>query len=321
MEHLTDVRPDPVLSPIATEAGMGGAFIWPQIAPARQVTSSSFKYGAFDFGPKISDDMDTRMPPAGPANVSKSPTITYTEGLVQPHGLKDKFEDYARAESANPAQWEAGKVANLAAKLSREIERAVKAVLDAAANATTLTGANQWNDSGTTPTIEKSIDTAMQAFDLLYGMQATHLVVPRICWDYLKRDATVRDAIKYTSPDILNGRGGLPERVFGLQLVVPGAIYNTSNPGQTAAAARVWGSSSSDDKVYLLHVNPASATDNSVPTALNVVTCPQLPDLMFTTKTWRPTAADEKWTWYLIECAYKLISQAGLIYRLDDVLE
>jgi hypothetical protein len=261
------------------------------------------------------------MPPEGPANVATSPTITYTEGIVQSYGLKDKFTDYARAEAANPDQWEAAKVASLTAKLSRQIEVAVKAAMDAAANATTCTGTNQWNDTGSTPTIEKSVDVGREAFVKLFGLEPTHFVVPRMLWFYLKRDATVRSAIQYTNPDILGANGGLPPNIWGLDLVVPGAIRNTANPGQAASIAHLWGSAATDDKAYLIHVNPASSLDNSIPTALNLITCPQLEDLMFSVKTWRPTDLDMKWDWYLIECAYDLVTQAGLIYRFDDVLE
>jgi hypothetical protein len=194
------------------------------------------------------------------------------------------------------------------------IEREFKALLDAASNATTLTGTAQWNNASAL--IEKSIDDAKEAFLLQCGFEATDILVPPACFQIFKRDSTLRAALQYTHGDLLNGRGGMDDKVFDLQWHIPGAIRNTANPGATVSVSRLW----SDDKVYLMYIDPSVASDPEAVSAAFIAQSETLPDMNWSASSWRPPNLDEKWTWYLVEQAHKVIVDSACIHRLDDVL-
>jgi len=57
----------------------------------------------------------------------------------------------------------------------------------------------------------------------------------------------ILELVKYTNGGLLQtltggiGDGLLPKKLFGMQVVVAGAAYNSQNPGQTASLADIWG--------------------------------------------------------------------------------
>ena len=131
--------------------------------------------------------------------------------------------------------------------------------------ATLLTTAGNWaanhsgdpgNLSAGTPTIEADIDTAREVVRSAIGIDPNTIVIPAQVARVIKRDATIRDLIKYTHADLLVN-GDLPARLWNMDVIIPGATYTASVEGAaTITYADVWG-----DDVVLLYVNRESTID------------------------------------------------------------
>jgi len=131
--------------------------------------------------------------------------------------------------------------------------------------ATLLTTAGNWaanhsgdpgNWSAGTPTIEADIDTAKEVVRSAIGIDPNTIVIPAQIARVIKRDATIRDLIKYTHADLLVN-GDLPARLWNMDVIIPGATYTASVEGAaTITYADVWG-----DHVVLLYVNRESTID------------------------------------------------------------
>jgi len=305
---------DPVSTGIIQEYGTGGGYIYDQIAPTIRVNSQSFQYGTRDFGPEMSQYVDTKMAPSGPANVYNASGYTLTDAVTERHGLKGKIEDNEAFESPNPAADLNALLKELMQNLRIGLETELKTDLDAASNATTLTGTSQWNNASAV--IEKSIDTAKESFVAQCGFEANTLVVPPACWQVFKRDSTLRGDTKYTHGDILDGNGGYSDNIFNLDFVIPGALLNSANQGATASIARLWAT----DKVYLMYIDKGVTSTKTAVTAAYFASQFNTVDQMFLSRNWRPGDADMEWTWHEIWEWHKLIVDSRLVHRLDDVL-
>jgi len=312
--HWTEKHPDPVDTGIVQEYGTGGGYIYDLVAPTVRVPSQGFQYAYREFGPHIAQDVDTRMAPDGPANRVRSPGVTFLDGVTHRHGLKESIGDNEMEESPNPAADEASMWEYLMQKLRLGLETELKVGLNAATNQTTLTGALQWNHASAT--IEKSILAAKALFKLQCGFNATHIVVPEDCWDVFIMDPTLRGSTKYTHGNLLDGKGGYSENTFNLQFVVPGGITNTANSGATPSISQLW----SDDKVYLMYVDPTVSSSKTAMTAAWFASQHNEVDQRFLARSWRPSEEDMEWTWYQVWEWHKLIIESALIHRLDDVL-
>lgn len=134
----------------------------------------------------------------------------------------------------------------------------------AAANTTTLSGTSQWNaagfasqTSGTQSVIEQNVDTGREAIRFATGgLEPNTIIVPRAVARVMKRDVGVRDQIKYTDPNILIG-GHLPPTLWGLKVVMPGAVNVTTPEGEAVAPADVWGKN-----VVIAYIDPNPGLDS-----------------------------------------------------------
>ena len=94
---------------------------------------------------------------------------------------------------------------------------------------------------GTSPDIEKDIDTAKDAVRIAAGIEPTSIVLPYKTMLAVKRDSTVRNLIRYTVPgDTLLRNGDLPPVLWNLEVIIAGAIRNTATEGQSASLGDVW---------------------------------------------------------------------------------
>jgi len=117
----------------------------------------------------------------------------------------------------------------------------------AGSNTTTLSGTAQWNNAsfasqaGTQSVIESNIDAGREAIRIATGgKEANTIILPRAVARVVKRDIGVRDQIKFTDPNILVG-GFLPPTLWGMNVLIPNVLYDSSNEGETAAMTDVWG--------------------------------------------------------------------------------
>ena len=110
--------------------------------------------------------------------------------------------------------------------------------------------------------------------------------------------------------------GEIPDTVFGLRVVIPGAIQNSANPGLAFSSARVWNT----DTVYLLHVNPAISADGETLTALSQVRYSEW-DVPYAAYRWEETHKSQRVTWVSVDVHQTEETVcADAIYLLTDVL-
>lgn len=316
--QYNQANPNPALSGIAITYGTGGPFVYDRACPVVQVPAIDYEYATFDKNAKITRAHKTAMPYDGPYNEMVTPGITWTEGKVRANGLKTHEKNSTLSSAVDPGIIREEAIATLTAELRLGMEAEFKAALDAATNATTLAGALQWNNASAT--IEKSIDSLKTTYrQQTRGLMLNTLIVPEACWVFLKRDSTIRDALKYTSQDVLNGNGGIPQGMFGIaNWIVPEALLNSANPGATASVGDLW----SSDKVYALHVNPAISTNRRVQTSAFLAMTPVIPelDLNFGVEEWDDERTDVHWTWWGVGEQHDMIVHSDFVHRLDDVL-
>lgn len=142
--------------------------------------------------------------------------------------------------------------------LDQEI-RVAQFLTKANTSGVTLSGTSQWDNASYNPpttglSIEQSIDTGKEAVRFATGgIDPTHIIIPSATAKVMKRDARIRDLIKYTHQDLLVD-GDLPPVLWGMKVLIPKAIYTTANEGTAEASvpyADVWGKD-----VRMLYVPP-----------------------------------------------------------------
>lgn len=82
--------------------------------------------------------------------------------------------------------------------------------------------------------IEADIDTAKLAVRKNSGMEPNTIVIPPHIAVVAKKDSEIRDLVKHTDPTLLVN-GELPQKVFGLDVVIPLALADSAEAGVAAA--------------------------------------------------------------------------------------
>ena len=119
-------------------------------------------------------------------------------------------------------------------------ERRVQALAQNTGNATSsATPSPKWN--GTSPDIEKDVDTAKDTVRKAAGVEPNSILMNASVRDAVKRDSTVRNLIRYTVPayELLKS-GDLPPVLWNLEVIIAGAIRNTANENATESLANIW---------------------------------------------------------------------------------
>ena len=314
----TDVNPDPVASGIVQSFGRGGEFVHNAVAPLRTVPGKKFRFAKWDFADMQSAHHETKMPDKGPANVREHRGLTFDTDICVAHGLVEEWSDDIRKESAlmnmeadhEMAIWE-----DINHELGLGAEAEVKTALDAATNAATMSGTDQWNNASAV--ILSTFDDAILAFRHQSGVNPTHAIIPEDCWNVLINDASILNLMRYTQAGIVkDANAGLLGPIRGIIPIIPTVLKNSANPAATASVAELW----ADDKVYFLFVNPAAATNMKAMTSMYFAQSMTLPGMNIAADTWRPNNKTALWTNYAVTLNRKLKTQDELIYRLDDVL-
>lgn len=112
----------------------------------------------------------------------------------------------------------------------------------ASGHSETLSGTDQWNNASFTGDIEAKIDNAVNTIRKAFlGRVANHILIPYEVALVFKKNAKIRELIKYTDPTLLTN-GGLPPVIFGLKVIVPKTAYVTTRKGAaTQTIADAWG--------------------------------------------------------------------------------
>lgn len=106
--------------------------------------------------------------------------------------------------------------------------------------------------------IENNIDTAKDTIRKACGREPTSMVMNYAVMQVAKRDSTLRNLIRYTVVGAggweLLRNGDLPPVLFNLEVIIGGAIQQTSAEGATVARGDIW---SDNVLVYYKEASPA----------------------------------------------------------------
>ena len=243
MPQIGDVHVNAPLTNFALQF-RNRAFIAEEVFPVIPVVKESDLY--YTFSREELRDVDTRRAAGALAKeVEWVPsTATYTaEEYALKHLLPDRI--------VNNADMPVRPRINTTAKLMKWImlgqEKRVQAIAQSAASAVaTVAASPKWD--GTSPTIEKDIDTAKDSVRNNAGVEPNAIILAENVKDVVKRDSTLRDLIRYVinvgsgNRDLLIN-GELPPVMFNLAIIVAGAVEDTSKLGAAASIAKIWGDS------------------------------------------------------------------------------
>lgn len=108
--------------------------------------------------------------------------------------------------------------------------------------------------------IQKDVYTAKKEVYLKTGLWPNTLVITQQIAENMALDYTLKDQIKYALglQQISQGVGILPEKLFGLNVVIPdGALTNTAGAGIAPNLAEIWGNHA---RVLYVNQNPSWGT-------------------------------------------------------------
>lgn len=310
--NYKDIAPDPILTQFAVQAGTGGAFVADVVAPVVTMSAPAFKIPTFKQN-KLDDEALQYVGPGDSANEVTRDKPTFVAAATHRYALKEKVtREIALAPGANPFASDQATIAGLTSKIRLAIEKRVKALLDAGGSG--ADPAVKW-DAASGVAIEKNFDDHREVFLKATGFEANIAIVPPHIAKIMKRDATIRDLRKYTDPSLVVN-GDLPANLWGLNILIPGALSNGANPGQAQNVGRLW----SANTVYLLYVDPAFAGTGMTYTSL----------AQFRFGPWgTPFAADKypdadksvKVDWYTVECYQtEAVVASAAIRKITNVL-
>lgn len=184
---------------------------------------------------------------------------------VDEHALKTAITDRQRENADSVLRLEQSKTSRVKDLVELDLEKRVATLLGtsgnyATSNTSTLVGVNQWNNAAFIGSIEASIDLAKEAIRVnTLGLEADTIIIPSAVAKIIKRDASIRELIKYTHADLLVD-GDLPAKLWGMKVLIPKAVQTTTRKGAaTQTLADVWGKN-----VILMVSNGGGAID--VPT-------------------------------------------------------
>ena len=242
-----EIHVDKFLTDLSIKYG-NGALIADEVFPRKPVMKRSDQYVVYGKQDRrIHDAIRAAGSPAGEAlAMSIESTPTY---YCEEYALKDKVTREDEENADKPIEPMIDVTMGLTNQLLVAREKRVADLCTAAAtfstsgNTTTLSGVQQWNNatfstSGTS--IETRIDNAKEAIRATLGVEPNNIVIPAAVAKVMKRDSAIRDIIKYTDQTLLVN-GELPRTLWNMNVIIPGAVYDSANQGASYSGADVWG--------------------------------------------------------------------------------
>ena len=236
----SDVHVDGPLTNLALQF-RNRSFVAEEVFPVVPVVKESDLY--YTFSREELRDVDTRRAAGALAKEIEwvPSTASYVaEEYALRHLLADRIQQNADA-AVNPR-------VNTTNKLMKWIqlgqEKRVQTVAQATGNSVaTVAASPKWD--GTSPTIEKDIDTAKDSVRNNAGVEPNAILLAENVKDVVKRDTTLRDLIRYVinlgagNRELLMN-GELPPVLFNLAVIVAGATEDTSKVGASSTIAKIW---------------------------------------------------------------------------------
>ncbi|MEA1996702.1 MAG: hypothetical protein U9N45_03650, partial [Gemmatimonadota bacterium] len=210
--------------------GLGGPFVADLLAPVVRVPTTTGKYYKFSNTEALRDDYDALRAPKTESNeIRRSYTsATYT---CQQYGLRELIAD-EEMDNADRAviDPERDAINLISRKLRLAVERRIIAKLMSASTITNNGAASVAWDAATGVEIENDIDAAKLSVRKAGGVEPNTVVIPPHIAVAAKKDSSIRDLVKYTDPTLLVN-GELPPRLFGLEVVIPMALFDEAEAG------------------------------------------------------------------------------------------
>lgn len=238
-----------------------GQFIADQVIPVLPVVNETDNFYVWDRSGF--QRREQTLTPDRSAAREVRPTFSADSYRAERYALATSVSDRERRNSDDQLSLEMAQTMAIANLLRLDIEVRAAALLSKAnTSGVTLSGTAQWNNAsftdGVTSSIEYRIDVAKTAIrQALNGREPTHIIIPDAVAKVMKRNATVRELIKYTQNDLLVN-GDLPPTLWGLKVIIPQSMYTTDPEGTAEGSVTysdVWGGTD----VRVLYVNPNPA--------------------------------------------------------------
>lgn len=192
----------------------------------------------------------------------------YTTGTyrAQRYGYQASISARERNNADSQLRLEQTKLTLIKRLLMMDTEiRVAQALTKTATSGVTLAGTDQFNNAffvSTPAVIEARIDVAKEAVRIATGgFEPNVIVIPAAVAKIIKRDAAIRDLIKYTTNALVNG--DLPDTLWGMKVYIPGSIYTTTPEGTAEGSVTytdIWGKD-----IRLMYVAPPGTADFMTP--------------------------------------------------------
>jgi len=240
-------------------------FIADLVCPQIPVKKESDVYYVFDQGPFFATDVDDLVPDRGkPRKVEFSHSTE--QYLCQKRELAWDVSDRERANADSQLNLERNKQTGTLGRLMLLREKRVAALLRKTTNSGSLAlGANaavKWDGAAVTYAgIATDVFIGKEAMRQAIGAVPNVIVIPAAVVAGMHK-SLLYQVLQYTYGDAQARRmieselPVLPETMFGMRVVIGGAIYNSAKEGQTASYSDVWG-----EAVRLLYVTSAPSLE------------------------------------------------------------
>ena len=240
MPQINDVHVNAPLTNFALQL-RNRAFVAEEVFPVIPVVKESDLY--YTFSREEIRDVDTRRAQGALAKEIEwvPSTATY---VAEEYALRHLLTDRIVGNADVPVRPRLNTVAKLMKWIMLGQEKRIQAIAQASGNSVaTVAVAPKWD--GTSPTIEKDIDTAKDSIRNNAGVEPNAILLPENVKDVVKRDSTLRDLIRYVINSgagnkelLMNGE--LPPVMFNLAIIIAGAVEDTSKLGQASTIAKIW---------------------------------------------------------------------------------
>lgn len=249
-------------------------FVADEVCPRLPVAKESDLYPVWDRGPWFGAGDDIDLDLLGDRTPVRRVDFTWSrEGyLAEERALGFDISPRERANADSVLRIEVNKnrmtLGRLALLRERRVARLLQdsdttgGELDSAADAAS---AARWDAAATTyQQVRGDIIGAIQKVRQKIGIKPNVIVIPEQAAEGLTGTAFYEGVVRWMvdngeSPNLtrFTDRIVLPSRLFGLRVIVPGAMYDTAAEGGTTSLAEVWG-----EVARVLYVTPGPSIDN-----------------------------------------------------------
>lgn len=240
--------------------GLGGPFVADRVAPVVHVPTTTGTYYKFSNLEAHRDDYDALRAPKSESNEIRRSYSSATYACSQ-YGLRELIAD-EEMDNADRAviDPERDAMALITRKLRLAIELRVVARLMSTTYMTENGAATAAWNAGSGVDIEGDIDSAKLSVRKKGGVEPNTIVIPPHIAVVAKKDSAIRDLVKYTDSTLLVN-GELPPKLFGLEVVIPLALYDEAAAGSSSSSLDfAW----DDNNVLVAYVERETPSKRSI---------------------------------------------------------